>query len=260
MEAVNNQWKRRVYLRGEAGDLFGEVWDLVVRTPAEAVRAIMCNRPKFRGYLQHAHEHGVGFELFLVNENTGERKQLSAQDQNDIDDLVHPMGKHSLEIRPAVMGGGGKVGLIIVGVLLVVVAAVLTFGAGGIALAAFEAGFIASIGGVITATAAISTVGLIAGAVGVALLAQGVSSLLAPTPETSPFDSQASTAPSAQIQSGGIKGRSSVFGGAVNTIGQGRPVPLLFGELIVGSQVVSVSIKNVRTNSKGEDYVDKKKK
>jgi len=35
---------------------------------------------------------------------------------------------------------------------------------------------------------------------------------------------------------------SYAFGGAINTIGQGNPVPILYGRLEVGSQVISAGI------------------
>jgi predicted phage tail protein len=65
-------------------------------------------------------------------------------------------------------------------------------------------------------------------AMGVALALGGVAQLLAPRAAASATPEQADNTP------------SLAFNGAVNTMGQGGPVPLGYGRLLVGSQVISV--------------------
>lgn len=112
-----------------------------------------------------------------------------------------------LIIVPVVSGSGG-VGRVIAGAALI-----------GVALAAPGVGFLG-----LTAT----NFGLIGGA----LVVSGVSMLLSPTPKA-PKDSESNKA-------------SFVFNGPVNTSAQGMPVPICYGRLIVGSQVISAGISTAR--------------
>jgi predicted phage tail protein len=73
-------------------------------------------------------------------------------------------------------------------------------------------------------------VGAIIGNMGVAMMAGGMQQLLAPSPKgLSSKDSAANAA-------------SYTFNGPVNTEAQGGPVPLLYGELEIGSAVISAGI------------------
>jgi predicted phage tail protein len=65
-------------------------------------------------------------------------------------------------------------------------------------------------------------------AIGVALALGGVAQLIAPRASAAATPEQADNTP------------SLAFNGAVNTMGQGGPVPLGYGRLLVGSQVISV--------------------
>lgn len=65
---------------------------------------------------------------------------------------------------------------------------------------------------------------------GVGMLIGGVSSLLMPTPKLDPANED------------GNKPNNG-FGGAVTTVAQGNPVPILYGERDVGGFVVSASIR-----------------
>lgn len=69
-------------------------------------------------------------------------------------------------------------------------------------------------------------------AVGLALLAGGVTALLTRPPKSS-FDRQ--------VPDG--KSQSYLFGGPVNTVGEGGPVPIGYGTVLIGSQVISSSYK-----------------
>lgn len=90
--------------------------------------------------------------------------------------------------------------------------------------------------GIIIAGAALAVVGFFVPVVGPAMMSMGialalgcVSQLLAPRQE-----SKGATPEKAENQP------SLAFDGAVNTVGQGGPVPLGYGRLLVGSQVISV--------------------
>ncbi|OAV29464.1 tail assembly protein [Moraxella catarrhalis] len=97
-------------------------------------------------------------------------------------------------------------------------------GSGGKAL-----GWIQVVAGVVLVGAGIVTgnVGLIGAGAGLVL--GGVSSLLMPTPKLDPNNEDGNRP-------------NNGFGGAVTTVAQGNPVPVLYGEREVGGFIASVSI------------------
>lgn len=66
-------------------------------------------------------------------------------------------------------------------------------------------------------------------AMGASMVLGGVASLLTPTPKYREAETE----------------RSTTVGGTVNTVRQGLPVPLGYGEMIIGSQMISVGVINV---------------
>lgn len=86
------------------------------------------------------------------------------------------------------------------------------------------------VGGAVLAVAGlfIPVVGGAVTSLGIALALGGVSQLLAPRNAGTATPEKAENTP------------SLAFDGAVNTMGQGGPVPLGYGRLLVGSQIVSV--------------------
>jgi predicted phage tail protein len=66
--------------------------------------------------------------------------------------------------------------------------------------------------------------------VGIAMVAGGVSQMLTPTPKTATQQEQASTE----------NKPSYLFNGAFNATQQGLPVPVVYGQMLVGSSVITV--------------------
>lgn len=201
-----------IRLLGEAGRRFGRRFQLAVRTPAEALRALCVQIPGLRHYLMESSDKGVAWRV--VTEHP---------DGLDEDQLFWPMSKR-LVLAPLPAGRGGGVGKIVAGVALVAAAIVL----GPIGAPLFYGS--AAAGGVIGSFAA----GAI-GSIGASLVFGGVADLLTPTPKM----------PNVK---GGL-GRSSATTGRneieqlnsftfdksnVNTV-QGDVVPVLYGERIIGS-------------------------
>lgn len=129
------------------------------------------------------------------------------------EDLLLPSGGATIRIAPVIMGSK-RAGWfqIILGVAMIALA-VFT---GGLTWAAYTAGTAGMWGAVAT--------------FGMSMILGGVVQLLSPQPKGI-----------------GAKDRpedqgSAIFNGPVNTQAQGNPVPYLFGELIVGSAVVSAGI------------------
>ena len=131
-----------------------------------------------------------------------------------IDELHDPAGQQEIKVVP-VLVGAGAVGRIITGVAL-------------LAAAIFIPGF--------AAWAGPTAYGLIVG-VGSSLVLGGVAQLLTPTPRINqPGTPQDNNDPR----------KSYSFSGIQQTSRQGVPVPIVYGETIVGSVVISAGIDTVR--------------
>jgi len=198
-----------VRLLGEAGRRFGRRFELAVKTPAEAMRALILQIPGLRQYLMESGDKGVKWRV--VTEHP---------DGLDENQLLWPMSKRMV-LAPLPAGRGG-VGKIVAGVALVAAAIVLGPAVGGFLGLGITGVFT---GGVATAV----------GALGAGLIFSGVADLLTPTPKM-------------PTVKGGL-GRSSATGGRneieqlnsftfdksnANTV-QGDVVPVLYGERIIGS-------------------------
>ncbi len=133
-----------------------------------------------------------------------------------LDELHDPAGMQEIKIMPVIAGAGGNAGVtqIILGAALIAFA-VVTVGGGiaGLGLG-FSAGTAVSIG-----------------LVGASLIFSGVATLLTPTPQTP-------TGPDTEKD----PRKSFSFSGIQQTSRQGVPVPIVYGETIVGSVVISVGV------------------
>ena len=140
------------------------------------------------------------------------------------EELHHPAGAAPISFVP-VVAGAGAVGRIIVGIALIALAiAVPGLGAAAGATAAatiFGTGF--------------SSLALSVGLLGVSLVLGGVAQLLTPTPKTSTDE--------------GDPRKSFSFSGIQNTSRAGVPVPVVYGETLVGSVVVSAGIDIVQVSA-----------
>lgn len=118
-------------------------------------------------------------------------------------DVSMNMGDKDLHITPRVEGSGGGIFQIIAGIALIVIGAFNIWNAGSGAIIA-----------------------------GVGMLAGGVAQMLAATPTATNYNN--ANAPDARA--------SFIFNGAVNVIGQGGPVPVVYGRFIAGSTVISAGL------------------
>ena len=199
-----------IRLLGEAGRRYGRRFQLAVKTPAEAVRALCLQIPGLRQYLLESGEKGIDWRVV-----TDHAEGL------DEDQMLWPLSKR-LVLAPLPAGRGG-VGKIIAGVALIAVAVLFA-----------PAGLLA--GGLFTLGA--QAVPIVAG-IGVSLLFGGVAELLTPTPKM----------PNVKGGLGSGLGGSSATSGRsqeeqlnsfafdksnANTV-QGDVVPVLYGERIIGA-------------------------
>lgn len=109
--------KRKVVLYGKARRLFGRLFEVDVRNPAEAVMALCCQLKGFEKFLKTAHLHGLSFAIFSGKRNLSE-KEVS-MDSEELADI---------RIVPIIMGSkSGGLFTAILGVVLIV-AGIFTFG------------------------------------------------------------------------------------------------------------------------------------
>jgi predicted phage tail protein len=132
----------------------------------------------------------------------------------DLEELHGPAGQQEIKIVP-VMAGAGATGRIIAGIALIALS--------------FIPGF--------AAWAGPTAYALITG-VGASLVLGGVAQLLTPTPKVP-------TGPDTQND----PRKSYSFSGIQNTSRQGVPVPIVYGETIVGSVVISAGIDTVQVQA-----------
>ena len=149
-----------------------------------------------------------GFRQALVQHPGGYRVYMDAWpvEQREALQLT---GQREVRIVPVISGAGNGIGQIFMGVALVVA---------GI----YAPELLPELG----ASAGIaSTVGSMAISFGATLILGGLAQMLAKNP-SKPNNNT-----------------SYLFNGPVNTTEQGNPVPVLYGRLIIGSQVISASIR-----------------
>lgn len=190
---------RTVRLYGKLGATFGRVHRFVCNDTAGAVRALCQMVPGFQKFLYESKDAGLGYTVFVGKENISE------------DMLQAPAGDDDIRIAPVILGSGrGGFFQIILGAALIGAA----FMTGGASLAAGKLAFS-------------GLVGQMAFGMGVAMVLGGVSQLLTRQPQGI-----------TSVESPD-NGASYNFNGPVNVTAQGNPVPVLYGEMIVGSVTVS---------------------
>ena len=212
--------KQTVRLLDDLGERYGsthEYHDL--RTPADAIKLLCINNPDLKNELLEAHKHGIGYRLIQAGEDL------------DLEDLHLPVGSNDLILAPVVVGSGGSgIGKIIVGVALVALSFV-SFGATG-AFAGLAAGAFGS-----TALAGI----------GASLILGGVADLLSPQPVlpklgNNRFADTTSTDGPQSIVRGADGKQSYAYTGAANTVGVGAVIPVAYGEVLIGSNLLSADV------------------
>ena len=220
-----------VRLLGDLGERYGaEHTYFDLRTPADAIKLLCINSPALQQELTEAHEHGVGYRL------------IQAGTDLDLDDLHLPFGSRDLLLVPVIAGSGGGVGKVLLGVALVATAIIT----GGTSIAFGPSGFTIAAG--VKATTALS-LSIAAGNIGVGLILAGTAQLLSPQPIIPKLSSnrlgsgEASSTDGPQGVTRGTDGRQSYsYTGAANSVGVGATIPVAYGEVLVGSHLLSATV------------------
>ena len=216
---------KEVKLYGELAEKYGKDWLLDVNSPSEAVRALSANNPSFRNFVGASQDRGVGYKV-MVGKTYLEKEE----------EIYNPSGRQEIKIIPVVLGAKKKgVGTILLGIALIAsggwLASAATQMAASGALGGAAAGAGAAIGpsGLAGLNAASAVGSMVQGAAmkfGAAMILGGIGQLLAPTPTEVKDD------------------ENYAFNGAANTVRQGVPVPICYGQLMVGGAVISSGITN----------------
>lgn len=215
--------RRNVYLEGDLGIQFGTVHNTVATSVQDALKGIEANYPTFRNYLVNASEEGITFSVSI------ESKQIEKAE-----DLLFPIQEGDIIISPVIAGaksGGAK--------LLTAVAlfAVLLIPGGAAAVGMHGTMSSASIFAATQGAGGIAAMaGLMAMSLATNLALSGLAQMMAPDPSVD------------REQEDGY-----LYQGSTSNIIEGDPVPVLYGELRIPGQPISIAVKSV---SATENYLN----
>ena len=201
---------RKLKLYGELAEFIGhEEFEVKVDTLPKAISFLVNNFPQVEKFMNPKY-----YQVKVGNYTV------------DKEEIHHPIGQEDIHIVPVVSGAGGGTGKALLGAALIGLAFVNPFG-----------------------TAAIGTFGgtpilvkKAVGFLGVTLALDGVSQMLFPVQEFKPVSFGAASTVSGSItetEASGDPRLSYNFSGTQNTGRAGVPVPLVYGEIITGSIVIS---------------------
>ena len=218
---------KQIILEGQLGREFGEEWNLNVNSPAEALQAIMTQRPGMRKFLLDS-EGIQGYEVFIDDEPLDMTEEL----------IISNPGEGRYTFVPVVGGSKSSGLMMILGVTLIAMTGGLGAGfaapfmsgagAGGLVGGASGAGLGAlSVSSTGATAITLGKAGTALSYLGTGLLLGGAAMMLAPdVPDGNTSE----------------KSENYLFGGPVNTVKQGEPIPLVYGRAIVGSKTISASV------------------
>ena len=198
---------RKVKLYGELAKFVGhKEFEVKVDNVSQAVSFLIHNFAGLEAYMSPKY-----YQVKVGNDEIG------------ADELGYPVGQQDIHFIPVISGAGRGFGKILLGALLIT-GAVMAGGGFG-ALKMFGGEGLVFAGGKFGAA-----LGGMAMNLGIGLTIMGVSEMLFPLPEPQKFNSEEDP----QL--------SFNFSGVQNTSRAGTPVPIVYGEIITGSVVISAAI------------------
>jgi predicted phage tail protein len=236
---------RTIHLHGSLADTFGPSYRLAVASPAEAIRALCTQLPG----LERAIADGGAFRC-VVGKRPNKGRALGSNTAPKPGEPIMPAvrdvarelhqprrrGEEDFHLVPVVRGRGRGGAKIIVGVVLIA-AAIMTAGAAGAlggmlsgaagSTAAFGSAMSAGVG----ALGGLVSYGTIA-SLGAMMVLGGIAQAISPQPSTGDYGAREAVDQRA----------SYMFNNVVNTVEQGGAVPLIYGEVLVGSQVIAMGL------------------
>ena len=205
---------RKLKLYGELAEFVGhKEFEIQVDSLAKAVSFLVNNFPQVEKYMNSQY-YQVKVGNYAVNE----------------EEIHHPIGQQDIHIVPVITGAGSGTGKTLLGAALIG-ASFFFPGAGLFGTTGFGAAGAAGVVGVSAPSVLFATkIGTAISALGGALVLSGVSDMLFPVPKPKEFKSEQDP----QL--------SFSFSGTQNTSRAGTPVPIVYGEIITGSVVISGAV------------------
>jgi len=195
---------RKLKLYGELAKFVGhKEFEIKVDSLAKAVSFLVNNFPQVEKYMNPKY-YQVKVGNYAVNE----------------EEIHHPIGQEDIHIVPVISGAGSGTGKFLLGAALIAGAFFMPAGSGLTLMQGIKAGSLAKVGLVTKSMLYVGT----------ALALQGVSEMLFPIPKPKEFKSEQDP----QL--------SFSFSGTQNTSRAGTPVPIVYGEIVTGSVVISGAI------------------
>ena len=199
---------RKLKLYGELAEFVGhKEFEIQVDSLAKAVSFLVNNFPQVEKFMNPQY-YQVKVGNYAVNE----------------EEIHHPIGQEDIHFIPVIAGAGGGTGKILLGAALIG----LAFATGGASLTFAQVPLANA--GALTGVAFSSGIAKAAVYLGGALVLSGVSEMLFPLPKPQEFKSEQDP----QL--------SFSFSGTQNTSRAGTPVPIVYGEIVTGSVVISGAI------------------
>jgi len=202
----------KVTLHGTLGDKIGSTWNLAVNSVSEALHAIEMNSGhNLYNTLLENDKKNIQYRV-LVNQKAIVTEELSALEPDKIRNselCINKKNIKTIDIVPVLEGAGDIfespwMAIFIGAVLMMAGLGMLGFASNGMLLMA-----------------------------GLGLVFQGVANLLSTPPKFEDFR---------DIEQNSLNKRASyLFSGPVNTVNEGGPIPVLYGRLLIGSQVIGSS-------------------
>ena len=195
----------KIKLYGDLAEITGHnEFEALVNSTGQAVSFLINNFPQLESHMANR------YYKVLVDEQEIDEQQIH-----------FPIGRSEIKFVPVIQGAGGNLGRVLLGGALIAVSMgafgafagkAVSFGAKGIGFSKAALGAKAAFG------------------IGAALVLSGVSDMLFPMPKMPEFKSEQDP----KLSYG--------FGGTQNTSRAGTPVPVVYGEIITGSVVISGAI------------------
>jgi predicted phage tail protein len=197
---------KTIKLYGDLREITGHSeLDAHVNSVGDSIRFLLMNWPQLEAHMNTQH-----YQVLTDGNDIGEEE-------------IHYPVAEEIKIVPVIAGAGGGTGKMLAGAALI-----------GLAIAFAPAA--AAGGGFLTAGAAGTTMGamgittMVAGKIGIGLMLYGVSELLFPVPKPEKFEND---------QDPRI---SFDFSGTPNTSRAGTTHPIVYGEIMTGSTVISMNL------------------
>ena len=196
---------RKLKLYGQLAEFIGhKEFEIKVNSVSQAVSFLIHNFPEVERFMGPKY-YQVKVGSYDIDEN----------------ELSYPVGQEDIHFIPAISGAGRGMGKVLLGAALIGGAFLFT----PLTMGSFFSPIVAP--GSFAAAMPLTKAAI---GIGAALVLSGVSDMLFPLPEPQKFNSEEDP----QL--------SFNFSGVQNTSRAGTPVPIVYGEIITGSVVISAAV------------------